>query len=230
MRAQNKTKQRFSGAWNKNKVFSPIGSWIVCTLQKNRPKEVYQKLYYLFSFAKVTKVQSVLKTDQRADISAHSFFSAHEAKNATPHLYRHNCKLLTADLNQRGIIVMTTISLYKNMQDPSLHLILLGLMILRMFCRLKMMKNRSMILSPDNAHMFNNSTAHARFVFPTYSKGQEHKMMYITCVVLHMINCLIVCGLVEHCVSSTKGCGFISQGTHILTKKMYSWHALSHFG
>ncbi len=36
------------------------------------------------------------------------------------------------------------------------------------------------------------------------------------------------CGsVVEHCVSSTKGCGFNSQGTHILIiKKMYSLNAL----
>ncbi len=34
------------------------------------------------------------------------------------------------------------------------------------------------------------------------------------------------CGsVVEHCVCSTKGCGFDSQGTHIM-KKMYSLNAL----
>ncbi len=32
--------------------------------------------------------------------------------------------------------------------------------------------------------------------------------------------------MVEHCVSSAKGCGFNSQGTHILIKKMYSLNAL----
>ncbi len=35
---------------------------------------------------------------------------------------------------------------------------------------------------------------------------------------------LCSCGsVVEHCISSAKGCGFDSQGTHILTKKCIAW-------
>ncbi len=42
---------------------------------------------------------------------------------------------------------------------------------------------------------------------------------------------VILCGsVVEHCVSSTKGCGFDSQGTHVLMK-MYNLNAIvSRFG
>ncbi len=40
----------------------------------NQANKVYQK-YILFSY---TKVQDVLKTDQRAYVSGHVFFSAHE--------------------------------------------------------------------------------------------------------------------------------------------------------
>ncbi len=37
---------------------------------------------------------------------------------------------------------------------------------------------------------------------------------------------LFLCGsVVEHCVSSAKGCGFDSQGTHILTK-MFNLNAI----
>ncbi len=37
----------------------------------------------------------------------------------------------------------------------------------------------------------------------------------------------ILCGsVVENCVSSAKGCGFDSQGTHILTKKCITWMQL----
>ncbi len=37
---------------------------------------------------------------------------------------------------------------------------------------------------------------------------------------------MFLCGsVVEHCVSSAKGCGFDSQGTHILTK-MYNLNAI----
>ncbi len=44
-------------------------------------------------------------------------------------------------------------------------------------------------------------------------------------------NEVFLCGsVVEHCVSSAKGCGFDSQGTHILMK-MYSLNAIvSRFG
>ncbi len=64
--------------------FSPTGRWNCSHTGKNpiRPKKVYQK-YVLFSMRKserVTKVQSVFKTDQRADVSAHAFFTAHGAK------------------------------------------------------------------------------------------------------------------------------------------------------
>ncbi len=43
--------------------------------------------------------------------------------------------------------------------------------------------------------------------------------------------CVCSCGsVVEHCISSAKGCGFDSQGTHILMK-MYSLNAIvSRFG
>ncbi len=42
---------------------------------------------------------------------------------------------------------------------------------------------------------------------------------------------LFLCGsVVEHCVSNAKGCGFDSQGTHILMK-MYNLNAIvSRFG
>ncbi len=44
-----------------------------------------------------------------------------------------------------------------------------------------------------------------------------------------MFCCFIICSfgsVVEHCVSSTKGCGFNSQGTHILTKNVISLNLL----
>ncbi len=53
-----------------------------------------------------------------------------------------------------------------------------------------------------------------------------------TCIVQSAPNFMCVwCGsVVEHCVSSTKGCGFDSQGTHILMK-MYSLNTIvSRFG
>ncbi len=54
---------------------------IVRTLEKsNQTKKCLSKIYFLFSICKSEKVQSVLKTDQKADVSAHAFFSAHEAK------------------------------------------------------------------------------------------------------------------------------------------------------
>ncbi len=38
--------------------------------------------------------------------------------------------------------------------------------------------------------------------------------------VMNLGKCRCSCGsVVKHCVSSTKGCGFNSQGTHILTKQ-----------
>ncbi len=142
------------------------------------------------------------QTDQRAEISAHAFFSAHEAKKQH-HTYIDtiaNCWQLI--LINEGWLSCQQFPFTKNMQDPSLHLILLGLMIStqkskkplfvtifyhgyhlsyvkepsqcpgiwnqkkKIFCRLKMMKNRrSMILSPDSAHMFNNSCAQCTFSF-----------------------------------------------------------------
>ncbi len=39
------------------------------------------------------------------------------------------------------------------------------------------------------------------------------------CACVHVCSCGSV---VEHCVISAKGCGFDSQGTHMLTKKMYN--------
>ncbi len=37
-------------------------------------------------------------------------------------------------------------------------------------------------------------------------------------------NCMCSCGsVVEHCVNSAKGCGFNSQGTHILRKTCIAW-------
>ncbi len=39
------------------------------------------------------------------------------------------------------------------------------------------------------------------------------------------------CGsVVEHCVSSAKGCGFNSQGTHILIKKKKTYSLNARFG
>ncbi len=54
---------------------------------------------------------------------------------------------------------------------------------------------------------------------------QTFRGRYVTFAVRVM---LCSCGsvVVEHCVSNAKGCGFNSQGTHILTKKKYSLNAL----
>ncbi len=44
-----------------------------------------------------------------------------------------------------------------------------------------------------------------------------------------LTNCVTKCScgsVVEHCVSSTNGCGFNSQGIRILTKKVYGLNAL----
>ncbi len=55
---------------------------IVRTLEKsNQTKKCLSKIqFFIFHSDKVTKVQSVLKTDQRADVSAHAFYSAHECE------------------------------------------------------------------------------------------------------------------------------------------------------
>ncbi len=67
---------------------------------------------------------------------------------------------------------------------------------------------------------------------------QWHKQMcYRGVFFLDMIKCVFTdprtlvtrcsCGsVVEHCISSAKGCGFDSQGTHILIKKNYSLNAM----
>ncbi len=88
--------------------FSPMGSWIrLHTEQFKQTKKVYQTIcVFNFHMQKWTTDRP-----EMTDVSAHAFFSAHEAKT-TPRLYRHNCKLLTVDLNQWGIIFMPTISLY----------------------------------------------------------------------------------------------------------------------
>ncbi len=40
---------------------------------------------------------------------------------------------------------------------------------------------------------------------------------------INCLTCMFLCGSVEeHCASSAKGCGFDSQGTQILIKKMYN--------
>ncbi len=54
-------------------VFSPIGSWICPQHCKNSNKSTKNWVFY-FSNA---KVQSVLKTCQKADVSAHALFSHH---------------------------------------------------------------------------------------------------------------------------------------------------------
>ncbi len=61
----------------KKNVISPIGSWICLHTAKKDQKMSNKIPIIYFSYA---KVQSVLKTDQGADVSAHAFFSAHEAK------------------------------------------------------------------------------------------------------------------------------------------------------
>ncbi len=47
---------------------------------------------------------------------------------------------------------------------------------------------------------------------------------------LYCLSCVPCGSVVEHCVSSAKGCGFDSQGTHVLMK-MYNLNAIvSRFG
>ncbi len=60
-----------------------------------------------------------------------------------------------------------------------------------------------------------------------FGTGEGEK---ITVCSLHKTR-LFLCGsVVEHCVNSAKGCGFDSQGTHILMK-MYNLNAIvSRFG
>ncbi len=68
----------------KNK-FSQPSSWSCPHTEKkyNKIKNVFQRclLFSICKSEKVTQVQSVLKTGQRADVSASAFFSAHEAKS-----------------------------------------------------------------------------------------------------------------------------------------------------
>ncbi len=63
------------------------------------------------------------------------------------------------------------------------------------------------------------------YIGPIYIMSRCVRRCIITqFITLHF---LCTCGsVVEHCVSSAKGRGFNSQGTHILIKKMYSLNAL----
>ncbi len=63
------------------------------TLQKFKrtKKNIF---YFPYAKVKVTKVQSVLKTDQRADVSAHAFFSAHEIQLLGLYDFQRSCSLL----------------------------------------------------------------------------------------------------------------------------------------
>ncbi len=60
-------------------IYSPIGSWICPHTEKfKQTKKGLPKItFFIFHMQKWKKVQSVLKTDQRADVSAHAFFSTH---------------------------------------------------------------------------------------------------------------------------------------------------------
>ncbi len=54
---------------------SPIDSCICLhTAKKTDQKRSTKNVIIYFSYAKATKVQRVLKTDQRADVSAHALF------------------------------------------------------------------------------------------------------------------------------------------------------------
>ncbi len=58
----------------------------VCALNNsNRLKRSTKNSVFYFSYAKVTKVQSVLKTDQRAYVSAHALFNAHNTNTQYTH-------------------------------------------------------------------------------------------------------------------------------------------------
>ncbi len=59
--------------------------------------------------------------------------------------------------------------------------------------------------------------------------GHSSELVQKNCT--NSVNSVFLCGsVVEHCVSSAKGCGFNSQGTHILMK-MYKLNAIvSRFG
>ncbi len=57
-------------------------------------------------------------------------------------------------------------------------------------------------------------------------KEQEIHRIYTVWMVIYWNSNVFLCGsVVEHCVSSAKGCGFDSQGTHILMK-MYNLNVL----
>ncbi len=52
----------------------------------------------------------------------------------------------------------------------------------------------------------------------------QHQHSYLTDLNKRWTECWCSCGsVVEHCVSSSRGCGFNSQGTHILGKKSTAW-------
>ncbi len=65
------------------------------------------------------------------------------------------------------------------------------------------------------------NTANLGYNFVMFSVPRHHKSLSFECSVSPAI-ILCSCGSVaEHCVNSTQGCGFNSQGTHILMKKIY---------
>ncbi len=75
---------------------------------------------------------------------------------------------------------------------------------------------------------------HPQGVAPANIRGPEIEIVKIykyLVVYLYLYTGVFLCGsVVEHCVSSAKGCGFDSQGTHILMK-MYNLNAIvSRFG
>ncbi len=52
----------------------------------------------------------------------------------------------------------------------------------------------------------------------------QHQHSYLTDLNKRWTECWCSCGsVVEYCVSSSRGCGFNSQGTHILGKKSTAW-------
>ncbi len=53
-----------------------------------------------------------------------------------------------------------------------------------------------------------------------FTEGNAERDLYGGGINVVMCSCVSV---VEHCVSSAKGCGFNSQGTRILTKKIMAW-------
>ncbi len=61
-----------------------------------------------------------------------------------------------------------------------------------------------------------------------YSKCKVKKKKFSLIVILHdnVVDQFVFCScgsVVDYCISSAKGCGFNSQGTHILIKKCIAW-------